>query len=147
MASMGLFTSTVHCSALNNQFPKKNGEPDWDAYVEFLEGMSGIEAVGITDYFLIDGYNKVLKYREAGKLQNIQLILPNIEFRLDTFVGSHRAEKRVNLHVIFSDAVTASDIEEHFLRELKFGYDAASQNTDERWECNQGKLGTPRSKT
>ena len=127
-------------SALNNQFPSKNGEPDWDAYIESIELLDDIVAVGITDYFAIDGYKQVLKYRGAGKLQNIKLILPNIEFRLDTFVGSQSLGKRVNLHVIFSNEVTASDIEEHFLRELKFGYDAASQNADERWSVTRENL-------
>ena len=87
----------IHSSltALNNLFPKKEGEPDWDAYIHALEQLTDVAAVGITDYFLIDGYKRVLEYRKAGKLKNIPLVLPNIEFRLATLASG---SKRINLH-------------------------------------------------
>ena len=37
--------------------------------------------MGINDYLFIDGYRKVLEYREQGRLQNIELVLPVVEFR------------------------------------------------------------------
>ena len=47
-------------------------------------------------------------------MKNYELILPNIEFRLDTIVGS----KRLNFHVIFSDEVNLETIENEFLNDL-----------------------------
>lgn len=111
-------------SALNNQFPRlKNGEPDWDAYIAKLESLSGISAMGITDYFTIEGYKKVLEYRSKGRLRNIDLVLPNIEFRLDKIITTGKVTRRLNYHVIFSDTVSPEQIEEHFLQELKFCFE------------------------
>jgi hypothetical protein len=43
-------------SALNNQFPRlPSGEPDWEAYVTRLESLSDVAAIGVTDYFTIEG--------------------------------------------------------------------------------------------
>ena len=93
-------------SGLANEFPKKDdGLPDWDKYVEKLEALTDIPAIGITDYFLIEGYKKIREFKDAGRLKNISLVLPNIEFRLDNFVG----DRRINFHVIFSDKVKFQD--------------------------------------
>jgi ABC-type lipoprotein export system ATPase subunit len=102
-------------SGLANNFPIKDGKPDWESYITALEALGDIPAIAITDYFLIDGYKEVRKYKDAGRLKNIQLILPNIEFRLDNIVGG----KRVNFHVFFSDEVSPQDIEDHFLSDLR----------------------------
>jgi len=85
-----------------------------EKYISELEKISNISVIGITDYFSIEGYKKVLEYKRKGRLQNFDLILPNIEFRLDKFV----ADKRLNYHVIFSDQIDADTIEKEFLEEL-----------------------------
>ena len=108
-------------SILNNQFPMlQSGEPDWEKYVGRLEELD-LAALAITDYFTIEGYKKILEYRKQGRLPKVDLVLPNIEFRLNVFVG--KDAKRVNFHVIFSDEVSVGDIEDHFLSELKFVYE------------------------
>jgi ABC-type lipoprotein export system ATPase subunit len=86
----------------------------WEKYISELEKVLDVSVVGITDYFSIEGYKKVLKYKGEGRLQNFDLILPNIEFRLDKFV----ADRRLNYHVIFSDEIGADRIESEFLEEL-----------------------------
>ena len=108
-------------SILNNQFPTlADGTPDWERYVTRLEQLD-LAAVAITDYFTIEGYKKILQYKKEGRLHNTQLIIPNIEFRLNVFVG--KEAKRVNFHVLFSDQISPADIEDHFLSELKFVYE------------------------
>jgi len=86
----------------------------WGKHISELEKISNISVIGITDYFSIEGYKKVLEYKRKGRLQNFDLILPNIEFRLDKFV----ADRRLNYHVIFSDQIDADTIEREFLEEL-----------------------------
>jgi hypothetical protein len=49
-------------SGLNNQFPY-NESPDWEAYISVLESLGDIPAIGITDYFAIDGYKKVREFK------------------------------------------------------------------------------------
>ena len=109
-------------SGLANEFPKKDdGLPDWDKYVEKLEALTDIPAIGITDYFLIEGYKKIREFKDAGRLKNISLVLPNIEFRLDNFVG----DRRINFHVIFSDKVKFQDIEDHFLADIEIAIEGS----------------------
>lgn len=86
----------------------------WGKYIDELNKISDISVIGITDYFTIDGYKKVLEYREKGGLQNFGLIIPNIEFRLGKFVG----DRRLNYHLIFSNEIGADNIEKEFIEEL-----------------------------
>ena len=91
--------------------------------METLEALTDVSVVGITDYFTIDGYKQLRREMRKGRLTNIDLMLPNIEFRLDKFVASKKDGKkprRLNLHVIFSDEVPENHIEEKFLHNLEF---------------------------
>jgi len=119
-------------SILNNQFPKVgNGKPDWEPFLQKLESLD-TAVIGITDYFTIEGYKAIKEFKEQGRLQNIFAILPNIEFRLKNIVSSrNEEEKRLNLHVIFSEEVSVGDIEEHFLHDIPFYYQGDPQNPDE----------------
>lgn len=125
-------------SILNNHFGN-----DWDTYVKklFTEAIEkNVCAIGITDYFTIEGYKKLkIEYLENDdKLRELQfspneistikniLLLPNVEFRLTTLVNGNK----INFHVIFSNDVEISAIETHFLHNLKFVYDAEPQNED-----------------
>lgn len=102
-------------SGMANGFPQAGDAPDWEKYLEKVEKLTDVPVIGVTDYFLIEGYKKLREFKEAGRLKNVDLLLPNIEFRLDQIV----AGKRVNFHVIFSDQVSAADIEDHFLSNLE----------------------------
>jgi hypothetical protein len=129
-------------SILNNQFPHNpDGNPDWEAYVSSLEQLD-ISVVGITDYFTIDGYKKVREFKETRRLKNIQTVLPNIEFRLNSIVSSRKDKKeiRLNFHVIFSDEVLERDIEEHFLHDIHFFYEGDPQNPDEKRKLKVSNL-------
>jgi len=127
-------------SVLNNGFGN-----DWDNYVFNLFDKAiknDIKAIGITDYFSIEGYKKLtqeyltddsklkaigLDESKVREIKNI-LILPNIEFRLDKLVNS----SRVNFHVILSNDLSINEIEEDFLHELEFVYEGNIQNPETR---------------
>jgi hypothetical protein len=81
---------------LNNQF---GGADAWTNYLATLEGLTPkVEAVGVTDYYVTDTYEEVLRQRTAGRLPDVQLIFPNIEVRLDVAARSGF----VNLHLLVS---------------------------------------------
>ncbi|MBP6014317.1 MAG: hypothetical protein KBA31_18960 [Alphaproteobacteria bacterium] len=64
-------------SALQNDYGT------WDQYIAALESADpAVAAIGVTDYCSIAGYKKVLEYRSKNRLQNFDLIFPNIEFRI-----------------------------------------------------------------
>jgi DNA repair protein SbcC/Rad50 len=93
-------------------------EKKWDEYISELEKLpENIKVLGINDYWFINGYKKVLEYKENGRLENIELILPVIEVRLKEFVGSKQLNK-INYHIIFSNKLTATEIETHFLNRI-----------------------------
>lgn len=96
---------------------EKYGGDIWEKYITELENIEGISVLGITDYFTIAGYKKILEYKKNDRLPNIDLILPNIEFRLDTLVAG-RTDRRLNYHVIFSDSVPPATIEREFLTQI-----------------------------
>ncbi len=127
-------------SILNNQFGF-NPDPEWktdiakfDEYVRTLFTKAvekEIAAIGITDYFCVDGYKRI---REAylnkpskmielfpddelrSKVKRIY-VFPNIEFRIPTFIGEKA--NAVNYHVIFSDRLPIQDIETVFLGQVQ----------------------------
>ena len=135
-------------SILNNEFGF-DPDPEWktdiaefDEYVKILFTKAiekGIVAIGITDYFSIDGYkrireaylNKPEKMAELfpddefrSKVEQIY-VFPNIELRLDTFVGDE--QHSVNYHVIFSGNTECDYIEERFLQRLTFIHHTGTQ--------------------
>lgn len=134
-------------SHLSNGFGK-----DWDNYVEELFKRAianNVSVIGITDYFTIEGYkkiktdylnneeklNKLFKAEEIEQIKQI-LVLPNIEFRLNKFVGTNR----INFHVLLSDDISLTDIEENFLHEIDFIYESAPQSEDEKRKLKTNNL-------
>ncbi len=77
-------------SGLANNFPMISGSPDWEKYLIALEALTDIPVIGVTDYFLIEGYKELQQFKANGRLPKIQMLLPNIEFRLDNIVGGKR---------------------------------------------------------
>lgn len=100
---------------INEQEKVKYHDDIWEKYFNELEKISDISVIGVTDYFSIDGYVKALEYRNNMRLQNFDLILPNIEFRLNPLT---KKGKRLNMHLIFSDSIKVPDIND-FLGRVK----------------------------
>jgi len=98
----------IHCpdDVLNNQFEGKDKDEKWVKYIEKLE-KSDIEVLGLTNYFCINGYEKIINFKNKGRLKNIKLILPNIEFRLSEI---NKEGEFINFHIIFSNKVSLSRI-------------------------------------
>lgn len=76
----------------------------WDAYLTELEARaqaSGISVVGVTDYMAIDGYERLYneKHNLVGnnRLQSVDLLIPNIEFRALPFTADGKA---LNIHFL-----------------------------------------------
>ena len=130
-------------NAFEKQGEELNSLLDKYFYEVFTQAIDNeIACIGITDYFVLDGYKAVTKIlNDETRLRNIFknkleeqpnylekikeiLILPNIEFRLDTsvtVVGSgSRSASKLQIHVIFSNELPIEQIEGNFLNVLKF---------------------------
>ena len=84
-------------TVMNNQF---SGPSAWNDYLTALERATPvIEAIAVTDYYVTDTYEEVLRHKAAGRLPNAKLVFANVELRLDvaTTKGGF-----VNLHLFVS---------------------------------------------
>lgn len=82
---------------MNNQFSGPNA---WNDYLTALERATPmIEAIAVTDYYVTDTYEEVLRHKAAGHLPNTKLVFPNVELRLDVATAKGGF---VNLHLFVS---------------------------------------------
>lgn len=93
----------------------------WDAFIKKIASLpEEIKVLGITDYLFCDGYEYLLTRK--SEIPNIDLIIPNIEFRLNTFSGTANNSKRHNFHILFDPSVSIDDIRGQLLNCLSTGY-------------------------
>lgn len=118
--------------SLEHNYKCSPGKDIWEKYIDALEHLpDDIKVLGINDYLFIDGYRKILDYKEQGRLQNIDLILPVVEFRLSKFCGNEKF-KRINYHIIFSNELTPEQIQQQFLNALTAHY-TLSPDCTQQW--------------
>ncbi|WCM85520.1 ATP-binding protein [Acidovorax sp. NCPPB 3859] len=115
---------------MNNQF---SGPTAWNDYLAALEKATpAIEAIAVTDYYLTDTYEEVLRHKALGRLPKAALIFPNVELRLDvaTTKGGF-----VNLH-LFVSPEDPKHIEElqRLLSRLQFNV------MQDRFDCTRADL-------
>ena len=109
-------------------------EEVWEKYIKDIENLPPeFKVLGINDYLFLDGYERLKKEKEQnGRLRNINLMLPVIEFRIEKFAGvEFSGLKRINLHVIFSDKLNIETIKSQFLNTLEQSYSIESNS--EKW--------------
>ena len=83
-------------TVLNDQF---KGDNAWSQYLDALEAEDPpIRAIGVTDYYLTDNYERVCESKDAGRLPNVDCIFPNVEMRLAVSGKSGF----INLHLLVS---------------------------------------------
>lgn len=79
---------------------KFEGTDVWEEYLSRIESATRtVEVLGITDYWSIDLYERVLAEKAKGRLPDVGLIFANIEMRLGVATGSGSA---VNAHLLIS---------------------------------------------
>jgi hypothetical protein len=114
---------------LNNQF---GGADPWEAYLTTLERLTPkIEGIAVTDYYVTDTYEELLKHKAAGRLPGVMLLFPNIELRLDVPAKSGF----VNVHLLVSpeDPNHVSEVKS-ILKRLQFNA------FNERFDCTREEL-------
>jgi len=114
----------VHTPASIIQGYGGDNEEVWEKFISDLESLpKEFKVIGINDYLFLDGYEKVLEYKRNGRLKNIDLILPVLEFRIEKFAGVDFGNlKRINLHIIFSNELKIETIKSQFLNALEQSY-------------------------
>src|SRR5688500_3827264 len=117
-------------TVMNNQFRGPNA---WDDYLSALErARPRIEAIAVTDYYVVETYEEVLRQRAAGRLPDVKLCFLNVELRLD--IATARGGF-VNVH-LFVSPEDLQHIEElqRFLSRLQFNA------LGDRFDCTRADL-------
>jgi energy-coupling factor transporter ATP-binding protein EcfA2 len=117
-------------TVLNNQF---GGTDPWESYISALESSSPvIEAIGVTDYYNTDTYERLCEAKAQGRLPDCALIFPNIEMRLalGTVKGSW-----VNLHLL-----VCPDNEDHVEQVKRFLGSLTFEAFEDRFSCTPAEL-------
>jgi hypothetical protein len=117
-------------TAMNNQF---SGPTAWQDYMAALEKATPtIEAIAVTDYYVTDTYEEVLRHKALGRLPKAELIFPNVELRLDVATAKGGF---VNLH-LFVSPEDPKHIEElqRLLSRLQFNV------MQDRFDCTRADL-------
>lgn len=101
------------------------GGQTWEQYVTALERAAAeakISVIGVTDYMTLDGYERLFSEKNAnGRLGTIDLLIPNIEFRM---MPQTEDGKALNLHLLIDPSeIDHIDKIKRALRNLKFSYD------------------------
>lgn len=93
----------IHTPLSINQEYGGDTDISWDKFILSLERLpKDVKVIGITDYYFIDGFQKVMNYKKNGRLSNIEKIFPILEFRIDTFgSGNQNKLQKINLHILF----------------------------------------------
>ena len=71
----------------------------WDEYLAKIEAHRDVKVIGVTDYMTITNYSRLKKYKEEGRIKNIKLLIPNIEFRI---APSSQKATAINIHFLIS---------------------------------------------
>jgi len=100
----------------NDQFA---GPDPWSAYLDLIEKAEpAIRALGVTDYYVLNSYERALEFKKAGRLKDCPLLFANVELRLS--IGTIRGNW-VNIHLLISPADDDHvKLAKEFLAELKF---------------------------
>ncbi len=98
----------------------KYGANSLEAFIKALNDCNPpIKAIGITDYSVLDSYERLLKIWKEGKLPGVELIFPNIELRYPLNVQG----SPINVHLIVCpDDPDHIEKTNRFLADLKFEF-------------------------
>ncbi|MDR1452968.1 MAG: hypothetical protein LBJ25_03225, partial [Candidatus Margulisbacteria bacterium] len=119
--------SKYTCAKMDEYFGSNPSEK-FIRFIEELKELNDLAAVGITDYFSLDGYKEVVNYQNS--LSHIPLILPNVELRLIPMTND---AKKINVHMIFNPENITVDEFERFLYKFEFG-------VNEKYTCKEEDL-------
>lgn len=137
----------VHTPASIEQHYGGESEEVWERYIRDIENLPPeFKVLGINDYLFVDGYERLLREKNSGRMGNIDLLLPVIELRIDKFGGVVKKDvdgtfsktdwSRVNLHVIF-DQISPDLIRQQFLSGLVQSYNLIPESDEfkGRWQA------------
>ena len=99
---------------------REDGYTGWPSFLQALKSTKDVSVVGVTDYVSIANYEQLIRHKKDAKLGSIDLLIPNIEFRVTPQTDRGHA---VNLHLL-TDPTDPAHCDEinHALARLSIEY-------------------------
>jgi ABC-type lipoprotein export system ATPase subunit len=117
-------------TVLSDQYPAQDG---WEQFLGRIETADPpVRALGITDYYSVTTYEQVVAHKQAGRLEDVELIFPNVELRLG--VGTNQGSP-VNIHLLVSP-----DDHDHVDRLRSFLSNLEFETKGERYRCTPAEI-------
>ena len=105
---------------------------DWNSFLTAIEEQHEVITLGITDYLCLTNYSKMKRLWADGRIRNILLLVPNIEFRITPQTKDGHA---INIHLLISpDDVNHEDLILQALGRLHWRY------ADQNYSCLPAQL-------
>ncbi len=109
------------------------GTSAWEPYLTAIElSAPRIRALGITDYYSFATYEETLVRKQSGRLQDVELIFPNIEMRFEIGTSSDRP---INFHLLVSP-----EDPDHLNKLVRFMRSLSFEAHGETYVCDRGDL-------
>lgn len=111
-----------------------NGADPWDRFLsELAELPPDLSVIGINDYWFLDGYERVRREFDSGRLPNLAAVLPVLEVRCDNFGGTDGKLRRINLHFICDPALQVEVIKTQLIGPLRPTYRLHDDDPYQEW--------------
>lgn len=99
---------------------REDNYSSWAEFLQALKATKDVSVAGITDYLSISNYEELIRHEKDGKFGTIELLVPNIEFRVTPQTDKGNA---VNLHLLIDPSGPAHcDEINHALARLSIEY-------------------------
>jgi len=115
---------------LNDLYP---GEDAWERNIASIAALvPTVRALGVTDYYLLDTYKRLVEAKAGGALPQCQLIFPNVEIRFN--IGTVKGNW-ANAHLLISP-----DDPNHLMEAQRFLDGLTFKVQQDTFRCNAADL-------
>lgn len=124
----------LHVHTPESLHHRYNGADPWDRFLTELAALPPeLTVIGINDYWFLDGYARVRREFESGRLPNLAAVLPVLEIRCDNFGGTEGRLRKINLHFICDPDLSVEVIKTQLIAALRPTYRLRDDDPYDEW--------------
>ncbi|MFE0528100.1 TrlF family AAA-like ATPase [Micromonospora parva] len=124
----------LHVHTPESLHHRYSGADPWDRFLTELAALPpDLSVIGINDYWFLDGYERVRREFDSGRLPNLVAVLPVLEIRCDNFGGTDGKLRRINLHFICDPTLPVEVIKTQLIGPLRPTYRLRDDDPYQEW--------------
>src|SRR5689334_15982509 len=85
---------------------REDGYDDWPSFIKAVSSLRDLAVIGVTDYLSIRNYSKLLGVFKSEGLGDVELLIPNVEFRISP---PTKKGQGVNIHLLIDPSETGHE--------------------------------------